>query len=120
MAVDTDRLRELLKSYCLSAEVVDLLEREQVLNTRIKITSDAKSDKIYNAIGSDIAETIRKADGNFTDSGISGAVRSLACDFYFEDLQSKGNEWEYADLESEFVEQRELANDQLKYERENY
>ncbi len=116
--VDSE-MRALLDSYHRAVMVADTLFQNGILRQKISLNflnENEKTTEIYNTIGCLIAEADRSTD---LDS-IEGGVRSVICDFYFNDLKQRGSEWVGAKFEQEFHAQRELAEQQLKALHEDY
>ena len=114
-----DEMRALLDSYHRAVMIADTLFQNGILGQKISLNflnEDDKTTEIYNAIGCLIAEADRSVD---LDS-IEGGVRSVICDFYFNDLKQRGSEWVGAKFEQEFRAHRELAEKQLKALHEDY
>ncbi len=117
--VHEKELRKLFDSYHLSIVIIDTLQRNKILESKIKInhlSDDKKSAEKYDTIGCIMAEAIRKVNLN----NIDGGTRSVICDLYFNDLRYRGPEWAGAKFEKEFKEQQAHAQSQIESDSEDY
>lgn len=125
MMQDRDIEKEFLGlffSYYRAVLVSDMLLANKVFEQKIKInftTGGNEPVEIYNHIVGAIAEVERRFD-NRPDDNIDGGHRSVIADCYFTDLKEKGSEWRFAYLEQKFLEQRDLARDQIQSDNEDY
>lgn len=110
-------MRALFDSYYRAVVIADTLFQNGIFRERISLNfsnEDKKTTETYDAIGCLIAET----DRSINLDSVDGGVRSVICDFYFNDLRRRGSEWAGAKFEQEFRAQRELAERELKAIRE--
>lgn len=127
-ATDKERFNSLLDSYAVAVYLSGQLLDSGILERKIKIGNDTKRvDEIMRVLVPFLANDLRAANrklaglknpefahGDFFNSSLDIA------NAYFDDLATKGSEWEHADLENLFTEYKRQAEEEMELARNRW
>lgn len=118
----------LLNNYAVAVYLSGQLLDSGLLERKIKVGNNVErlneiTRLLVPFLANDLRTAQRKINGLKNPDFAKDEFFSSSLDIanaYFDELASKGSEWEYADLEDLFIEYRSQAEASMESERDNY